>query len=450
MKILIITPYLPWPLDSGGKAAQYSTLSALAEHHQFILVCPEQDSNSIENARELETQLPHVSIRLAKIIQSSSLHSYANKKINSVCLLKRFYAYSKINIKKVVRAVSGMISKTLKSSQEISIPSLVKHGNTMPYNPFTVLCPQLLFEIQIALKENPELIQIEFADMLSLLAWLPKEIPRLFIHHQLHWIYAERLLTSCRSIPYGDYIKEYMKLQELALLSNVDAIITFSDIDSKAISSELSNIPIYVSPFPIPSDVEKPPNHIVLFNNTFLFLGSSKHHPNVQAAEWMLREIWPLIVERKPNTKLKLIGDWPIEFKQYWSNKNISFNGYVDDLPLAMRGCVLLVPLKIGSGIRTKILAAMSQCVPVVSTTIGCEGLLLTPNVDILVADTATDFVNASVSLASDAKLFEKVALSALRAAKNYSSAEVCRRRNYIYNEVVKLKHQPINKLNKC
>jgi glycosyltransferase involved in cell wall biosynthesis len=97
------------------------------------------------------------------------------------------------------------------------------------------------------------------------------------------------------------------------------------------------------------------------------------------------------------------------------------------------------VPVRIGSGLRVKILIALAQGVPVISTRIGGEGLLVQDGREILVRDEVSEFAAAAVELAKQPELWRRLAVAGRTAvAKNYSAEEVRRRRNEIYETIVK------------
>src|SRR5438309_6220376 len=135
-----------------------------------------------------------------------------------------------------------------------------------------------------------------------------------------------------------------------------------------------------------------------------------------------------------PAAQLMVIGNWSEAAKSKLAGPRLSFSGYVQDLPETLRGGIMLVPLRIGSGSRVKIIAAMAQGVPVVSTSIGCEGIPVRNEEDLLVRDDPTAFASAAVQLAQTPQLWRQLAEAAKKTvAKHYSTEGVRRRRNEIY-----------------
>jgi glycosyltransferase involved in cell wall biosynthesis len=118
------------------------------------------------------------------------------------------------------------------------------------------------------------------------------------------------------------------------------------------------------------------------------------------AARWVISEIFPLVQKRVPRCHLYIVGNnSDIEFGGI-KNSSITVTGRVDTvLPYLIGASVALVPLKFESGTRFKILEAGICRLPVVSTTLGAEGLNVKNGVNILIADTNTEFAEAIISL---------------------------------------------------
>lgn len=110
---------------------------------------------------------------------------------------------------------------------------------------------------------------------------------------------------------------------------------------------------------------------------TMLFLGSFRHLPNQQALSWFTREVLPLVIEKRPAARLAIVGSDPPPVHSLPSlPENIELRGFVEDVrePLG-RYAVFVCPILSGSGMRVKLLEAFSAGIPVVSTTLGAEGL---------------------------------------------------------------------------
>jgi GT2 family glycosyltransferase/glycosyltransferase involved in cell wall biosynthesis len=111
--------------------------------------------------------------------------------------------------------------------------------------------------------------------------------------------------------------------------------------------------------------------------DTLLFLGSFRHAPNAEAIQWFLRRVFPLVIERRPQTKLILVGsDPPPRYSLPAQGGSIELRGFVEDITAPLRECaVFLCPILSGSGVRVKLLEAFASGIPTVSTRLGAEGL---------------------------------------------------------------------------
>jgi glycosyltransferase involved in cell wall biosynthesis len=149
---------------------------------------------------------------------------------------------------------------------------------------------------------------------------------------------------------------------------------------------------------------------------TIGFLGSMDWMPNIEGIHWFLREVLPLVRHSLPTVRLKIIGrnppatlrDLPL------TDPAIEVTGTVPDVQPHVHDCTLIaVPLLAGGGTRIKIFEAMAMGVPVVSTTIGAEGLPLTPGTDLQIADSPPAFAKSLLALLTDPALTATLATHA-------------------------------------
>jgi glycosyltransferase involved in cell wall biosynthesis len=126
--------------------------------------------------------------------------------------------------------------------------------------------------------------------------------------------------------------------------------------------------------------------------------------PTADGLKYLVNDIYPKIRQEIPDAKLSIVGNHPPESVTGMSNGNgIEVLGRVEDVrPEILRSSVFVVPTRIGSGIRLKILEAMALRRPVVSTSVGCEGIEAIPEKDILVADDPDTFAASVVRLLRD------------------------------------------------
>lgn len=136
-------------------------------------------------------------------------------------------------------------------------------------------------------------------------------------------------------------------------------------------------------------------------NYCVLFVGNFAYEPNIDAAMYLSQFIFPIIIRYVPNTKLFLVGNAPPpEIWSLKSNRLIEVTGYVDSLlPFYNTAHVVVCPLRIGGGIKLKILEALSTGKAIVSTSIGAQGLDLMSHKPVIIADEVSDFAKKVVWL---------------------------------------------------
>jgi glycosyltransferase involved in cell wall biosynthesis len=137
---------------------------------------------------------------------------------------------------------------------------------------------------------------------------------------------------------------------------------------------------------------------------TLAYVGTMSYEPNVDACVWFVREIFPDVVARVPHVRLYLVGnDQRQRLAALHDGARVIVTGRVRDVtPYVAQATLSVVPLRVGGGTRIKILESLALGTPVVSTTVGAEGLDVVPGRHIRLADTPRDFAEAVVSLMRD------------------------------------------------
>ncbi len=158
-----------------------------------------------------------------------------------------------------------------------------------------------------------------------------------------------------------------------------------------------------------------------------VFVGSLDWAPNIDGIDWFQREVLPLILRRKPDCSIAIVGRKPPRAIQELSSRypGIQVTGTVPEVrPWLWGSKVSIVPLRVGGGTRLKIFEAMAAGIPVVSTTIGAEGLGARDGDTIRIADTPEDFAAACIALLDDVAERERLRDRALRMVTEQYSWE--------------------------
>lgn len=157
--------------------------------------------------------------------------------------------------------------------------------------------------------------------------------------------------------------------------------------------------------------------------NGLLFIGGYRHPPNVDAVIWMCREIMPLIWQKQPNIKITLLGsNPPTKIKNLARDERIEVPGYIQDVePYFMKSRVFVAPLRYGAGMKGKIGQSLSYGLPTVTTSIGAEGMGLTHDSDVLIADEVKDFVQFVLMVYNNYELWSLLSRNSLKLINQYS-----------------------------
>jgi glycosyltransferase involved in cell wall biosynthesis len=139
---------------------------------------------------------------------------------------------------------------------------------------------------------------------------------------------------------------------------------------------------------------------------TILFQGSLHYDPNVDAVDWLIDEVAPRLWEQLPDVQIRLVGTTSPGVEERHRPPAVVLAGRVPEIePELARADIAVVPLRIGSGTRLKILESFAHRIPVVSTTVGADGLDVEDGVHLLLADRADEFAGACRRLIEDRTL---------------------------------------------
>lgn len=230
--------------------------------------------------------------------------------------------------------------------------------------------------------------------------------PIIFDTVDLHFLRAEREAELAGSEEKRRAARE-LRNSEVEIASGCDAVIVVSPIEQQMLAMELPE-----SRIAIVSNIHEvcPSTTPFTHRRDLAFVGGFEHPPNVDAMEWFCAEIMPRIVARLPEARLHIIGSKMPDSVRALSSAHIITHGYVEDIRPFFDSCLLSVaPLRYGAGVKGKINQSMSFGVPVVSTTVGAEGMHLEHERDILLADEPEEFADQVVRLHRDPVLWDRL-----------------------------------------
>jgi polysaccharide biosynthesis protein PslH len=250
----------------------------------------------------------------------------------------------------------------------------------------------------------------------------PKGIPVSSDTHEVKYDLLRRTVNSTgnpfwKLVTYLSY--RFGKREEIALCRKFDLLIATTERDRQLFRKDMPEQNITViqngagASFFEDLAIEPEPC-------TMVFTGLFTHLPNIQGIRYFLDEIFPLILKKKPEAKVYVVGKSPPRDIKARASKNVIVTGFVDDVrPFMARSQVYIIPLLAGGGIRGKALEAMAMRRPIVTTTIGVEGIKLEHNHSALFADSAQEFAAGVLRLFDDSTLGKRLATNAFDTVKN-------------------------------
>jgi polysaccharide biosynthesis protein PslH len=159
-----------------------------------------------------------------------------------------------------------------------------------------------------------------------------------------------------------------------------------------------------------------------------VFTGSMDWEPNIDAMEYFCRQIWPSVLAEFPNASFQIVGRDPHPRVRRLASSSVEVTGKVPSVIDYLRSATaVVVPLRIGGGTRLKIFEAMAMGKAVVSTSIGAEGLDVTPGRDLEIADSAESFASAVIELIRDPALRRDYEQAAATLAAHYDWSEIAK-----------------------
>jgi polysaccharide biosynthesis protein PslH len=261
--------------------------------------------------------------------------------------------------------------------------------------------------LAIADRQSFDLVQAEHLHMLFYGAAVKDKfnIPLVLREHNIESKIIERLAaTQTNPLTRSLFAREASKAREYEARGSsiADLCMTITPIDDRY----LKTLNPQVNSVVIPAGVDHSfsPLDLSEATNTILFNSPLNWQPNIESLTWFLDQVMPKILVSNPDAKLWIIGrNPPPRLIDRYTSDRIEFLGYVDDIQSYMaRATVIVAPIQVGSGIRIKILNALAMGKAIVSTSIGCEGISVQPDLDIKIADSPSDFAHAVTSLLND------------------------------------------------
>lgn len=376
MRIVYVTSRLPYPADNGGTIKTLATLSALSkEAHSVHLFCfgSKDSTRSIQKLTELGIR--SVSRVSQELVYEKALFAHGTFFLRSL-VRGTPYTLEKFFSKSLKRAVDAFCARTK--------PDVVwiDHFNLIPYVPASFSGKTVLEEHNIQ-----SLLFLRIADNERNTLWRS-----VYLWESTKWKRFER-----------HYLKPF------------SVIATISEYDKQYLEKQYS-----LSSVRYLGTATSPSRKRLHRKKQLLFIGRLTWQPNKHGLSWFIKQVWPMVYRLFPDYRLVVVGDYA---KKPSSSPGVLFEGRVADIEkYFLESSLLVCPIFSGSGIRIKIIQAMSYGLPVVSTTLGAEGIPVERGYSILLADTVEEFSRTIERLLTEQNLRVTVAKHGKAVIKNHFS----------------------------
>lgn len=296
--------------------------------------------------------------------------------------------------------------------------------------------------------ENYAGVQVEG---LELAAYLPmlvaRRLPIVFDAHNAEHVIQERALATDRGRPGRRLAALYSRIQlprlkalERTVCAAADGLSVVSAEDARALQTLAPSVHPIVIPNGITLGDYEPVSPAAVKSGRVVFTGKMDYRPNVDAVAWFVAEIWPRVRTRFPAATFWIVGQAPTRAVRALSGRDgVHVTGAVDDTRPHIAGAqVYVTPLRMGGGTRFKILEAFALGRPVVSTHIGAEGFSLTNGREALLADTPLAFAEAVCRVIEEPDLETRLgAAGRTFVATHYDWAAIGPRLNGLWDDVL-------------
>ena len=364
MRILIVSPRAPWPPIDGGLTRTYRLAQALSARAEVSLL-----------ALCLDADAPASPPRAEAPFASYEVAHHPRPKLHKLPILAATYLASRAPFAPLQFRVGGFVQR---------IGAMVERGG------FDVI----QIETALAGANVPQCLFASSRRPLVVLDAMDVEAQRLRRQAGLDIGSVARLFYRAEA--------RRMAAWEARLLLRCDGALAVSEEDAAALRGMAAGLRCVVAPNGVDTAKYRP-EATPRVADRLLYVGSMDYLPNSDAVRWFAADILPAISRQAPSARLQVVGRGGLNLTDLAASAPVDLCGVADDLQPDYASCgVFVVPLRAGGGTRLKILEALACACPVVSTSIGAEGIPVRHGEHLLIADSAEDFAAAVGSLIAD------------------------------------------------
>ncbi len=217
------------------------------------------------------------------------------------------------------------------------------------------------------------------------------------------------------------------KKRELQVYSKADCITTVTESDREILQRDLPDKPVFIL-----TDVHDAKDTKTSFEERegLIFVGNFNHNPNEDAVIYFVDKIFPLVLKKNPEIKFYIVGNNPTKKIKALQSENVIVTGWVPEVAPYLEKCkISVVPLRFGAGNKGKVGETLSYGVPMVSTTIGAEGMNIINEEHSYITDNPNQFAKYILQLYSDKETWQKFSVEGKQLISSQYSSELMRQR---------------------
>jgi len=248
--------------------------------------------------------------------------------------------------------------------------------------------------------------------------------------HNLEYVIQDRIATGERNLlkrPYRRFLAKQLRNYEMAVLDRVDGVAAISPTDAEHFAEHGTRTPIATVPFGVDPAEYADGGSAASGAPIFFHLGSMDWLPNEEGIRWLLENVWPRVIKKRPKARLHLAGNKMPKDLVALEQEGVSVKGRVKSALAYMKNRhVMVVPLFSAGGMRVKIIEGMAMRKAIISTPIGAEGIEHTDGKNILLARNITEFVERIIALHDDPALANELGNNARKLVRSsYSDGPI-------------------------
>ncbi len=394
MKILILTPQLPYPPQQGTSLRNFHIIRGLAQRHEVTL---------LSFLEENQTADPTTITPLKNLC----------RKIVTVAVPQR--------------SLADRLWQLIRSR----LPDMAHRL----YSPaFEAALQRLLVQKQF---DVVQVEGIELARYMSLIRAADSRARLVFDDHNAETELQQRNLLTDLYQPHRWLAAAYSWVQVQRLrrfeswaMKTADAVVAVSEADKRHLQSLIPNLPkrsVAISVIPNSIDVQAYQQPVPPLPYDLVFSGKMDYRPNIDAVLWFAEAVWPLVCAQRPSTTWVIVGQKPhARLSSLRSMPGITVTGWVEQVQPYLAGAqVVVMPFRIGSGTRLKLIEAMAMGKAIVSTPIGAEGFPVQDDKQLLLAEGGEAIATAVLRLLDHPQKQAELGQSAQKFAQKYDWRQV-------------------------